>query len=196
MDEGPDGDEPQRVEQASRARQEPKHDEAETEIVRLGQRMQAGERIGEAQEPDRAGEKEERARADRGEAEKVERETHPSLALQRFGAVRLGAVDEGDRGEGREKRKAERDVLDAGDRRRRRDQEERSDAAGAEELDGHHPVEVAGSPQHPDEPDGDREQDEARRARRTSFIAERPHEESSPRAPDPARWAERHRGRE
>ena len=100
------------------------------------------------------------------------------LGLQRFGAVRLGAVDKGDRGEGREKREAERNVLDAGDRRRRRNQQERSDAAGAEQLDSHHPVEVAGSPQHPKSPAATVSRIKPAATRRTSFIAKRPHEES------------------
>ena len=95
------------------------------------------------------------------EAEKVEREAHRSSA--RSGLARSGrSGDEGDRGEAREQRKPERDVLDARDLGRRGGQEQRGDAAGAEELDGHHPVDLARAVKHADEAGGDRHQDESR----------------------------------
>ena len=65
-------------------------------------------------------------------------------------AVSLGssvdAVDEGNGSEGREQREPERDILHPGDVRRRRDQEQRSDASRTEELDCHHPFHVVGPP--------------------------------------------------
>src|SRR5271166_3883914 len=54
--------------------------------------MQARERIGEAQEPDRAGKKEKRACSDRGEGEKVEGQTHPSSASDDFGSPALALL--------------------------------------------------------------------------------------------------------
>ena len=59
-------------EQAFGARQEAEHDEAETEIVGLGQRVQTAQRVGKAQQPHRAGKEEKDAGADRGDAEEVE----------------------------------------------------------------------------------------------------------------------------
>ena len=46
-------------------------DEAEAEIVRLGERVQAGERVGEAQERDRPRKEEEHAAADAEHREDV-----------------------------------------------------------------------------------------------------------------------------
>ena len=67
LNKRPDRDEHERGEQAFRARQETKHDEAEPEIVSLGQRVQAAQCVGESQQSHRTGEKEKYARADRND---------------------------------------------------------------------------------------------------------------------------------
>ncbi len=59
LGEQPDDDELERVERPRRQRQQPQHDQPEAEIVRFGERVKAGERVGEAQQPDRAGQEEE-----------------------------------------------------------------------------------------------------------------------------------------
>ena len=63
----------------SRARQEAEHDEAKTEIVSLGQRVQAAQRVRKAQQSRRAGEEEKDAGADRDDAEEVEDETSSAI---------------------------------------------------------------------------------------------------------------------
>ena len=80
-------DELQRPEQPADLRQQPEHDEAEAEVVRLGQRVQAGERVGKAQQPDRAGHEEEDSGRDREDGEEVER--RGSFALLCLGTIAL-----------------------------------------------------------------------------------------------------------
>ena len=125
LHERPNGDELERGEQAFGARQEAEHDEAETEIVSLGQRVQAAKRIGKAQQANRTGKEEEDAGADRGDAEEVDNETHrPSAAS---GVLRgRGAVDEGGGSEGGEQRKPKGDILDPARARRRGNQKQRT----------------------------------------------------------------------
>ena len=62
--EQPDADQLEPAAQASCQRQQAEHHETEAEVVRLGERVQSRQRIGEAQQPDGAGEEEERARRD------------------------------------------------------------------------------------------------------------------------------------
>src|SRR5208282_170235 len=86
LDERPDGDQPERAEEASRTRQQTEHDEAEPEIVGLGQRVQTGQRVGKAQQSDCAGKKEKDAGADRDNAEEVKTDTHLSFPARGSGA--------------------------------------------------------------------------------------------------------------
>src|SRR5262249_49802474 len=75
----PDADQLEPVAQASRQRQQAEHHETQAEIVRLGQCMQTRQRIGKAQQADRTGEKEERARRDGDDRHEVECQAHSSL---------------------------------------------------------------------------------------------------------------------
>ena len=81
----------ERGEQAIGARQEAEHNEAETEIVGLGQRVQTAEGVGEAQQAHRAGEEEKDAGADRGDAEEVDDETHRPIRSIRIRLLRRRA---------------------------------------------------------------------------------------------------------
>ena len=58
-------------------REQPEHDEAEAEIVGLGQRVQARERVGKAQKADRAGQEKERAGSNRDVASSSSVIAHP-----------------------------------------------------------------------------------------------------------------------
>ncbi len=145
--------------------EESQHHEAEAEVVGLGQRVQAGERIGKAQEPDRPGEEEEHADADHEHAEEIEREAHrsPVPCPCPCPSPEPGeAPDEGDGGEARQQREPERHVLDARNLGRRGRQQQRRDAARSEKLHRHHPVHAAWATQHPREARGDSEKDQRR----------------------------------
>ena len=118
--EQPDRDQLERVRSApATCGSRPEHDQAEAEIVRLGQRVQAGQRVGEAQQPDRAGEEEEDAGRDRDDREDVERELIDP-PLPRGAPAADERLDEGDASEGGEQRQHQRDVDRAGGGRRRR----------------------------------------------------------------------------
>src|SRR5262249_11089356 len=92
QDEQPDDEELEPGEQATRARQEAKHHQSEPDIVRLGQRVQTRQRVGEAQQSDAAGEEKENARRDGHNGEDVEKKAHPlpfSLSASDIGRVAL-----------------------------------------------------------------------------------------------------------
>ena len=79
LHERPDREELERREGALGARQEAEHDEAETEIVGLGQGVQARKRVRKAHEADRAGDEEEDPGADREHAEEVDSENSSAV---------------------------------------------------------------------------------------------------------------------
>ena len=114
--------------------------------------------VGKAQQAHRARKEEEDAGADRDDAEEVDGDAHSGSSRFR----RRGAVDEGDGGEGGEQRQAQGDILDPAHAGRRGDQQERGDAAGADELRRHHAIDVARPAQDAHEPDRHGEQDDAR----------------------------------
>ncbi len=90
-------------EQASRAWQQTEHDEAKTEMVGLCQRVKTSQRVGEAQQPHCASEKEKGVSADRDDTENFKNEN--SSAARPRGIIRLrrrAAVYEGDGSEGGE----------------------------------------------------------------------------------------------
>ena len=62
QDQQPDDDQLERGEHAVRVRQEAEHDQAEAEVVGLGQRVQARERVREAQQAHGSGQEEKCAR--------------------------------------------------------------------------------------------------------------------------------------
>ena len=160
MHERPNGDELERGERAFGAWQEAKHDEAEPEIVRLGQRVQTTERIGKAQQANRTGKEKEDAGADRGDAEEVNGET--SSAIHDVWRLRRrGAVDEGGGSKGREQRKPEGDILDPMRACGRGNQEERTNSPRADELRRHQAIGVAGAAQDAHEADSHGEEDHA-----------------------------------
>src|SRR5262249_24436847 len=74
--EQPDAAELESVAQASRLRQQPEHHETQAEIVRLGERVQSRQRIGEAEQADGSREEKERARRDGHDCHDVERDSH------------------------------------------------------------------------------------------------------------------------
>src|SRR5262249_10066053 len=74
--EQPDADELQRAEQPTRKGQQTQHDEAKTQVVHFGQRVQTRERVRETQQPDRARHEEESAGEDRQNGESIERGVH------------------------------------------------------------------------------------------------------------------------
>jgi hypothetical protein len=79
------------------------------------------------------------------------------------GVIRGGrAPEERDRGEGREQRDRQRDVHHAARAGRRADEEQRRDAAGAEELRGHHAIGVTRAPQDAGEAQRHRRQHDPR----------------------------------
>ena len=168
------------AEQAGGLRQQAQHDQAEAEIVGLGERMQAGQRIGKAQQTDRAGEEEEERRRRPPTTVKMSRsEAHRPLARRRRSAPGA-ALDEGDRGEGREQRQT------APRRPRRACRSRRRGAAGrrcrrcraaappssGRRRPGHAGCAPGRSP---------RQQDEARRASRNPVMAVLVVEQAPPR---------------
>ena len=161
MHERPNGDELERGERAFGTRQEAKHDEAETEIVRLGQRVQTAERIGKAQQADRTGKEEEDAGADRDNTEEVN-DKNSSAIRDVWSLRRRGAVDEGGGSEGRKQRKPKRDILDPMRACGRSNQEQRTNSPGADELRRHQAIGVAGAAQDAHEPDSHGEEDDTR----------------------------------
>ena len=62
--EQPDRDQLEPVQHAVDLRQQAEHDQSEAQVVGLGERMQARQRVGKAQQADRAREEKEQARAD------------------------------------------------------------------------------------------------------------------------------------
>ena len=161
MHQRPNGHELERGEQAFGARQETEHDEAESEIVRLGQRVQTTECIGEAQQADGAGKEEKDAGADRDNAEEVN-DKNSSAIRDVWSLRRRGAVDEGGGSEGREQRKPKRNIFDPLRARGPGDEKQRTDSPGADELRRHQAIGVAWAAQNAHEPDSHGEKDDAR----------------------------------
>ena len=121
----------------------PEHHEAEAEIVGLGQRVQARQRIGKAQQADRAGEKEEGAGRDRDDRQDVERDAHPPSVVS--GASRSQREAPSSRRRSRRKRRAapERSATsNRGHPGHRCPQQQCRNAAGADQLRRHHAVGV------------------------------------------------------
>ena len=161
MHQRPNGDELERREQAFRARQKPEHNEAETEIISLGQSMQTTESVGESQQADRAGKEEKDAGADRRDTEQVD-ENSSAVRSVRILDGRT-AVHEGGGGEGREQRKPEGDILDPARAGRRGDQQERTNSPSADELSRHQAIGVARAAEDAHQPYRHSKQDDARR---------------------------------
>src|SRR5262249_7309283 len=87
LDEQPDADKLQAVEQSADTRHQAKHDQAEAKAVHFGQRMEARKRVGEAQQSDRASQEEEGADGNRYDRENVESESH-SRSFASSGALK------------------------------------------------------------------------------------------------------------
>ena len=153
--------------QASCLRQQSEHHEAQAEIVRLGERVQSRQRIGEAKQADGAGEKKERARRDGDNRHDVERQAHPPSVDSAPSASRRGGslLDERNGGEGGEERERQRDVDRRGHAGHRAEQQQRRDAAGSDQLRRHHAVGVARTAQDADQPQRQHRQDEAEGSR-------------------------------
>src|SRR5262249_25429567 len=80
QDQQPDADQLERTGRTGCPRQEAEHHQAEAEVVRLGERVQPGHGVREAQQADRAREKEERADGHGHDGEKADRGGHAPRA--------------------------------------------------------------------------------------------------------------------
>ncbi len=150
-----------RGERTFRAWQEAKHDEAEPEIIRLGQRVQTTERIGKAQQADGARKEEEDAGADRGDAEEVNDETDRRSATSgaSAGATLLTKAAEAKAASSASPRATSSTPCAPVATAIRRSE---ADFPGADELRRHQAIGVAWAAQDAHEPDSDGEEDRAR----------------------------------
>src|SRR5262249_2204424 len=80
QNEQPDAEQLEPAAQASRLREQPEHHQTQAEVVRLGERVQARQRIRETEQADGACEVEERPRRDGGDRHDVERDAHSTSA--------------------------------------------------------------------------------------------------------------------
>ena len=132
----PDCDKLQRSKQPFRLKQQAEHDQAEPEIVGFGQRVQPAERVRKPQQPDRPCQEEESAGTDR-QIVSPSRARLISAAPDRQIA---GRFDKGDRDKGREQCQYQRDIDGARHTHRLRQQQQRCNPAGAEQLRRHDAV--------------------------------------------------------
>ena len=142
--EQPDADQLERAAQAPRLRQQPEHHEAEAEVVRLGERVQSRQRIGETQQSDGARRERRTRPPTRRRSSRCRAQISSALRRARSSPSPRGRPFLTNAMEAKVASSAsgQRDVDCCGHAGHRAEQQQRRDAAGPDQLRRHHAVGV------------------------------------------------------